>query len=949
MEHFLQGVAKYIHTVYNDKTAGLAVVFPGKRSRLFLNKYLSEISEKPMWAPAYFTITELMEKISGLQVTEKLTLIFELFEVYSEITKSNENIDDFYFYCEMILSDFDDADKYLVNTDDLFRNVAELKNLNDYFDYLNTEQVEIIQRFWNTFQHGKHSEEKDRFVSLWDTLASVYREFNKRLRKKKIAYEGMVYRDVAEKILNNEDLQLDFDKILFVGFNALNKAEDIVFNHLKRIGKAEFFWDYDEYYTNNKIHEAGFLLRENLSKYPAPDLNLSFKSLTSKDKKITFVNIPSNSGQTIAVSHFLDEFRNNGIIHEDNTAIILGDENLLPATLSSIPSDFLEVNVSMGYSFKNSSLYDLIFCLSKLSKNSKTDANNKKSYYYKDVLLLLNLSLVNSSSEDKIQELKNSIINSNIIYLPAERLGINSVLEAIVNEPSETKTIPEYLLNVLVKVNENMYENKNEKDDYELEFLYNAIITIKRLGELINNTAITFATQTIYKLLLQSLGSLSVPFIGEPLKGLQVMGILETRGIDFENIIMLSLNEGIFPKSGNIPTFIPLSLRHGFGLPVPEHRDSLYAFYFYRLIQRAKNVVLVYNSHQDGLFSGERSRFLHQLYYESVFNVTETGFATNVSLRTPKKIVVEKDARIMDLLSDYLGQNGKRYFTASAINSFLTCNLKFYFRYMEGLSEPVEVSEELDPAMFGNVLHKAVETIYEPYTNTQVTSSLLDKILSDKTVIRKALDDAFNSEYLKNENIDQLKGRNVIIKEIIYKYLKKIIEVDKEYAPFKMIKHEQKFKSLYAVDDKLSVWVGGRIDRIDEKGGKVRIIDYKTGKKKDTFRTVDELFDVTGPERNIAVFQIFFYSLLYEMKFGKQSVIPGIYFVKDIFNDQFDFHIFEKENCKVVEDSEEYLPHFESRLKETFKNLFDPSVPFTQTEDIKSCGFCPYSSICHRG
>ncbi|MBN2611942.1 MAG: PD-(D/E)XK nuclease family protein [Bacteroidales bacterium] len=950
-QYFLKQAASYFLSQYNADTESIAVVFPGKRPIRYFNNYLSEISEKPVWAPAYHTISGLMETLSGYTVAVKLTLIFELYDAFKRVTNTTEQIDDFFYYAAILLSDFDDIDKYLVNPHEIFQNLAGLKSIENHFDYLDADQLKIIGRFWDSFKHGKLSGEKSSFVSLWEVMPAVYDSFKSSLQQKGIAYEGMIYRKVAEDIAAGQLETIGVKKFIFIGFNALNKAEERLLNHLKTKGMAEFLWDYDHYYINNSVHEAGFFIRENIKRFPAPDIGMNFEGLTRNDKKITFVNAPSNTGQTGALSFFMKDLPRD---YENpvNTAVVLADESLLLPVLSAVPGSYKDMNVTMGFPVMQSSIYHLVNCIVNLHANSRNSAGNTLRFYHKDVIALLNLPEINIEEADRVKELKKSIIESNAVYPAAEDVAVSGMLKLITGLPGNAKKIPEYFLNILTKLAADfvLSGDQNSNHTWQAEMLYLSVVTFKQMKELIEGAQIELSTGMVFNIILKSLAELSIPFSGEPLKGLQVMGILETRVLDFENVIIFSMNEGIFPKTGNPPTFIPLGLRYGFGLPVPEHRDAIYAYYFYRLIQRAKNICLVYNSRHDGMATGERSRFLHQLYYDPVFKVEEKVIVPDVVFTLPKKIQAAKDDRVMKILQKYLGDHSGSYFTPSAINTYLNCQLRFYFKYIVGLKEPDILSEELDPALFGSVLHKAMELLYSPFVGKILNDKAIEEIQQNGELLAGAADQAFSDEFFNGKKTE-ISGRNIILREIILKYIQQILEFDKRYAPFRLVALEKKYIFDLDLPDGHQLRIGGIIDRIDEKEGVLRIVDYKTGVKKNTFENTDELFDQTGSKRNSAVFQIFLYSLVMQKNEGRDAILPGLYFIRSMFNPEFDFRVIEqqgKSQKTSVDNAIPYLSEFEKRLKVTLAQLFDNKVHFVQTNDMEVCKNCPYNTVCHR-
>jgi CRISPR/Cas system-associated exonuclease Cas4 (RecB family) len=960
MHCFLQDIAKLVFSNYKDVLSDICIVFPNKRARLYFNKYLSELTDKPLWSPTYYTINELIQHLSGLQIADPLTRIFELYSVFKRVTQSPESFDDFYFYLEILLSDFDDIDKNLVEPADIFQNLVKIKNIETYFNYLTDNQIEIIRRFWNTFMPANISEDQKNFLSLWESMYKIYKAFNDALRNKKLAYEGMAYKEVINKINSDKLNNLNAQKYIIIGFNALNKCEKQLFRYLFNTGKAEFYWDYDDYYINNTIHEAGYFLRNNIREFPSPANSLKHNNISRQEKTISFISVPSNIGQAKIISRCLEKIGNLQDIDLNKTVIVLADENLLLPVLNSIPEEINEINVSMGYPFKETSVYSFIEKLVDTHRNKRISANGQLQFYYRDVISLLKLPVFSDIIREEISSLVNKITSQNKVFIGIDDLKTSNILADIFIDIQEPKEIPSYILRILEAVIDNYKQKKSEVDTeikVELDFIYNAYIYIQRFKELLQTTTFEFSSNTLFKLLISILKRLSIPFSGEPLAGLQIMGILETRTLDFDNVIMLSLNEGIFPKSLNIPSFIPFSLRYGFELPTPEHQDAIYAYYFYRLIQRSKNIFLVYNSRTDGLFTGERSRFMHQIFYESVFKVNEESFAYEISPVIRKSISAGKKFNELNALNEYIKPGATAYLTPSAINTFLNCSLRFYFRYIAKLKEPEEVIEDIDPAVFGSILHKSINLIYKPYINKHIDKDILNKITESKNTYESAINNAFVAEYFKENrkagNID-ITGRNLIIKEVIKKYVVQILEIDKLYAPFRIISLEKNYTANLQVvinDNPVKVRIGGIIDRIDEKEGKIRIVDYKTGQAENSFKSVDSLFDDKGSERNGAVFQTFMYSLIFSYNNADSDIIPSLYFIRESFTRDFDFRIILKrgrEDTQPVSSFKILSGEFSHRLKKTMEDIYDEKKEFTQTDDLKVCSYCPYARICHK-
>ena len=960
MAYFLQDITRHVYSEYKDDLSDLCIVFPNKRARLYFNKYLSELTEKPLWAPGYYTINELMEELSGLQVADPLALVFELYAVFREETKSQEKFDDFYFYLEIMLSDFDDIDKYLIDPKDIFKNLANIKNIESYFNYLTGGQIEVIRRFWNTFNAENISEDQKSFLSLWDSMYNIYMSFNSRLRNRKLAYEGMAYKEVIDKLNRNTIEKLDAGKYIIIGFNALNKCEKKLFRHLRNTGKAEFYWDYDDYYINNKMHEAGYFLRDNIKEFAPPSGLLSHDNLSKKVRKISLISVPSNIGQAKLIPQCLKKTGELKDIDLNKSVIVLADENLLLPVLNSIPEEIEEINVSMGYPFKETTVYALIEKLADMHHNVRKGRDGKIQFYHKDVIALLKLPVLEGILKNEADALIKAITGKNKVLISKDELNGNEILAAIFHDINNPLTIPAYILKILKSFIDIHRQNISDTDvaaRVDMDFIYHAYTYIQRFNEIIKNTEIEFTAGTLFSLLKGILRNLSIPFSGEPLAGIQVMGILETRTLDFDNVIILSMNEDIYPKSASIPSFIPVSLRYGFDLPVPEHHDAIYAYYFYRLIQRADNVFLVYNSRTDGLSTGERSRFLHQLYYEPAFSVNEESYTYDISPFIKKPVIATKKAIDSKMMRGYISQDSPICLTPSALNTYMDCPLKFYFRYIAELKEPEEITENIDPAIFGSILHKAVNIMYRPYVNKHVNENTINKIIDNKDIYESAINEAFVFEYFrgqdKNSNID-ITGRNLIIKEVIKKYVSQILEIDKTYCPFRILgleKHYEAYIPAVIGNKDVSLRIGGTIDRIDEKEGKIRIVDYKTGRAESSFKSIDSLFDDTGSSRNSAVFQALMYSMIYMLNEKDAVIVPSLYCMRETFDKDFDYRLILKKDSKDVNPVDDFRllsEEFSLRLQQSVSDIYNDKKQFTQTEDVKVCEFCPYAGICHR-
>lgn len=953
---FLNNVATDLYQRYGDKLSDCCVVFPNRRASLFFTRYLSDMIARPIWAPSFSAINELMQQLSQLQLADNLSLIFDLYEIYKKLKNTDETFDEFYFWGETMLSDFDDVDKNLVNAADLFKNIESLKDLRDRFEYLTDNQIQAIRVFWKNFNLEHLTAQKQNFISVWNILQPIYETYTAMLKDKGIGYEGMIYREAVKRLNEDREPDLPYQKIIFVGFNALNKCEKTFFKILQNLNIAEFYWDYDDYYLNNPVHEAGQFIRENLRDFPPA---ATFPSNNLKGKKFTCIAVPSAVGQARVLPSLLHQL---GTPDYDTTAVVLADEQMLMPVLHSIPSDIRKINVTMGYPVTITPVYSFLEELINLQRNVRVQQNGQFIFYYKNVQSILKHPYSQYLHLKLPDDFSARMVNENKIFLKPSDFGDDKIVAKIFSKPSNPSEFADYMMDILYTAAENLdqkgpeededpeQENKADISKVESEYLYYLFKAIKRLKEVLSEKNIDFSLVTFTRLLKKYIRGLSVPFTGEPLSGLQVMGILETRAVDFENIIILSMNEGNLPKSGTSPSFIPYSLRKAFGLPTIEHQDSIYAYYFYRLVQRAKNVVFTYNSRTDDSQTGEMSRFLIQLKYEPGFTIEERNITYNVNIQPAKEIKISKNGEIMKALLAY---TGKAYLSPSAINTYIDCSLKFYFKYIAQIEEAQEVSEEVDEMMFGNLLHKSMEYLYREEKGTLLQKENLHKMISDKNIIREALQQAFKEVVYKTEDF-QITGRNAIIFNVLKKYITRLLIADEAYSPFKILELERFCSFTIPMSfssQAVQVNIGGIIDRVDDKEGNIRIIDYKTGEPDKKFSSIESLFDSMTRKRNKAALQTFIYSQFYASERPEAiAIVPGLYFLKELFGGNWDYHLETGIRNKVqkITNYRDIAQEFEVQLYSLLANLFNKDLPFEQTANQDTCRLCPYNGMCHR-
>ena len=962
MTPFLYRVAKRFYTLYGDSLHKHTFVFPNRRAGLFFQKYLAEIADKPLFSPQVITINEFIEQLSDYQLADKIELLVMLYDHFIALSKSEESFDDFVYWGEMLLSDFDDVDKYMVDAKQLFTNVTDLKSIDDHATYLTATQIAAIRQFWTNFMPYDSSDSKKKFMETWQVLFPLYTQFREELQNKDLAYQGMIYRDVAERAKNKETLNLPDGEIVFVGLHALSTSEIKLLQYLKTNGNADFYWDYESPFVDDPSNKASVWVERNRTLFPSKQRIES----PNFDHKINLeiMGIPSGVGQakhaTSILNRLIDDKKIPNPSQAINTAVILPDEGLLLPVLYSVPESIGKINVTMGYSLTHSAISGLIKQLSDAQRKVRM-SDDKRHYYFRYVISILNNSLVKIAAKEEGEKLKANILANNQVMVPEDELQAHPLLQFIFRPIDSWQDISEYLKLILTSLYGYLTKEKQEEEeteaeeqtydvepmDLEREFVVQYFKTITRLEETLKDATVTMSFDTYFKLLDRLAQSLSVSFSGEPLAGLQIMGVLETRVLDFENIIILSMNEGVFPLKKPTNSFIPYTLRKGFDMPTFEYQDSIFAYHFYRMISRAKNVYLLYDTRSEGSQSGEVSRYFYQIkyLYPDQFNLNERLFTSQVKAPQTEAIVVEKTDAVWKKLSDFL-EGGERALSASAFNNYIDCPLRFYLMHVEELSEEEEVEESVEYAIFGSILHEIMQIIYDRYKGSTVTASTLNEIRKNDAFLTEKLEQAFAKLYTKQPDKPKpLKGNNYLVGETLRNYIKQVLAIDARLAPFNYIDSEFRFKKPHKVNEGLAVNFKGSIDRIDAINGTTRIIDYKSGTGDLNFNQLEDLFDSSKDKRPKPILQVFIYAFFYHMMQPDKVLSPGIYFMRKSFQD---FSSTVTCNKEEITDISVYFEEFESLFNEKIAELFNKEIPFMQTENVKNCQYCPFREMCGR-
>jgi hypothetical protein len=957
MKSFLQELAEKIYGTklpLNIHT----IIFPNRRAALYFRKHLSNIISKPAFAPRLITIEDFIAGFCKDQVPDKLALIHRLYKTYQTVVKGDEPFDKFYFWGEMLLRDFDEVDKYMINATQLFKDLSYQKEIDSSFDFLTPEQLAFLKTFWNNFDENP-SVNKKRFLQVWRQLPEVYSSFKESLRKEGQAYQGMLHRDVAEGLISGKIKggYNEGEKLHFVGFNALTKAEEEIISFFVKEIEAEVHWDLDAYYVNNNTQEAGMFFREyqlhtTLGKTFPKDVPSYFKS----EKKVEVLGAAQHVGQAKLMSQILQEQLLAGMKPEE-TLIVLPDEKLMLPVLHGIPSTIDSLNVTMGFPLSSAPLFNLIELLIELQINRRSSDFN-----HRQILAIIGHPYVVAADAKSSNEKRKDINKHNRVYVPADWLQTDCVLHQLIFRAIQSGadlTITTYLREIIAHIG-----SLENIPAFDKEYCFHFIKFINRVEEVLDQQFFSLGAEVLIqskereifksflRLFRQLVRSQKIPFTGEPLKGLQVMGVLETRNLDFKNIFILSLNEGALPSGGGKGSYIPYNIRKAYGMPTPEHQDAIYAYLFYRVMQRAENIFLFYNSETDVLGQGEMSRYLQQLLYESGWEIKRKVLHNPVQPNAINAVEIKKDKEVMGKLRMFMkGHPAGRGFYPTNLIDYLECRLRFYLRHVANIREATEVEEDLDARVLGGFVHKVMQYFYEGL-RAKKPNALVDveSIDTEAKLISKLIDRVFIETYkLDPEKEVSYDGQRLVVREVVKQFVDRILEKDKAYAPFYLEGIERE-GLLYAVplsSENGAVQLKGIIDRIDRKENDIRIIDYKTGKDKVEIRGgLNSLFTQQG-ELNKAAFQTLYYALLYKTNFQTKNynINAGLFNRNTLFGDD-PFGL--KLNHQLLQGVNHLLPEFEENLKKLLEELFNPEISFSQTTDLDHCKNCPYQTICYR-
>ena len=983
---FLKQVAEHYYN--GGGVERCCFIFPNRRSMAFFMKYLSESvkgASSPIIAPQMFTINDFFYAISGKKAIDRVTQLLELYQAYVEVFYAHnqqsglkpESLDEFIFWGEVILSDFNDVDKYLVDPKQLFANVSDFKQLQDTFSYLTETQRAAIEGFVSHFSDmtGRltvNLDVKGRFLMLWNLLYDLYKKFNERLSAKDEAYEGMVYRDLAERLKATpvaDVLSDTFDvdvRFVFVGLNALNECEKTLLRKLRDADRAEFCWDYSGKMISDPQNRSSVFMSRNVEDFPQA---AKWDADGLQTPKVNVVSVPSSVGQAKRLPDILHQVlggADKGSLKAEelvDCAIVLPDEGLLVPVLNSIPEEICDINVTMGLPMKGSLLYSLMSQIASIQLHTM-QRGGQWYFYHKQVWDLFSNELFRNAADLQTQEIVAKVKSEAKYYISHEELQGTKVMDVIFQpiikdqklaSIDQIREFTQYQKRVITTLAPAVAEDQSLALELEYAKEYYRCVNVLEGVEGLSVLPVTYV-----RLLDQLLAGVSVPFRGEPLKGLQIMGPLETRALDFRNLIILSANEGVFPRRNVGTSFIPPELRKGFELPTYEYQDAVWAYYFYRMISRAENVWLLTDSRTEGLKSGEESRYVKQLEYH--FNLP-----VNRSVVKYDKMKTASVADIEKTDEDVSKIKGMAL-SATSIQSYLECPAKFYYSSIKELEAEEQVVEAVDYGVFGTVFHETMRSLYtseEAMTedfffdwkgenvsrltsiHKFITKEYIEEWIAKSDIIRRKI----KSLIMRELHLMEVTGRNLVVTDVILKYVIKTLKCDLELMAKEGVgKFEILGSEVRVTGEYFGQRFKGFVDRLDSfHPGEVRVVDYKTGKVLEDDQNIhdgnaefiaERIFAKDEKERPKIALQFYMYDLLLQNRSecaGKQ-MFNCVYSTSSLFN----------EDPKTYPKNECFFKAVSQRLEAMLQEMYDLNEPFRRTSNEATCEYCDFKMICGR-
>lgn len=984
---FLQAVAETYYANERDSLDRYCFVFPNKRSATHFMQKLQDVATPPMVLPGCTTISELVADQSDYVEASRLERMFILYNEYNKLMDEPVDFDRFVYWGDMLLNDFDDVDRYLVDADALFINLKRFREIRS--NYLTPEQIDVISRYWNGtedlakdienfWQHTSHSTDDDaqdsaasHFVKLWMVLDKLYHAYHDALNARGLTAPGRLYRDAVTALQERDEW--DWERYVFVGFNVLSASEIKIFSTLQARGRADFYWDLPVKEFQGLIHlsdgsashsnKAMHFIKRNIKAFPSlydiTEMVYDGRALPAID----IINVPSRIGQAkvagnivskLASSHLLDTA--NAI----NTALVMPDESMFVSVVNSMPTDLGAINVTMGYPLRRTPVATFLKAITSLHLRARK-SGGEWYYFYEDLYDVVTHSLIGLLDADAAQSLVKDIEKQHRFMVPVSLIKDNyptiSPLFTPVNHPDDLKEVGDYITAVVTSLREGLDRLPSSHERaIQLQFLQSYLIALRQLTDAASRHRISMGEGTAFRLIERSLAGETVNMKGAPLRGLQLMGVLETRALDFDNVIMMSMNERVFPKKSYSKSFIPDALRHAYHMSTIEHQESIFAYYFYRLISRATRVSLLYDGRNVGMNRSEMSRYLVQLLYNSHegINVRHIGAAFQARVYEPLPVTVYKDSRIMGRLAEFMDPDSERGLSASSINTYIDCPLQFYLRFVEKYDVYEPTTDYMDASTYGQIVHSVFEHLYLTLSDTglypvTVNAADIERLISpsDSTIfdlVHRAIDSLYLN--LAEDSSSILVGETKAICTLVSEIVRETLRCELDFAPFTVTAAEMKIKGNYELAPGLHVNVRQVIDRVDRVNGTMRVVDYKTGSDATRITNWDAPFDAENHSRPKAMVQLMLYcKILAATLRTDEPITPVIYNLRKIYVNGITGLTCNKHE---ITDYHTELDEFDRRFEAVIRDIFNPELPFAQSPDVggHACTFCQFKSIC---
>lgn len=911
---FLSSLANHILVNHSFEMENLTIVLPNKRARVFLLEELKQTIQSNCFAPRIINIEDFIQEIANIRTIDSIELLFEFYFVYLSVTNKNEqqSFEQFSNWGKILLQDFNEVDRYLLSPSHVF-------------SYL--KDIEAIKR-WNLEPQDK-TRLIDNYLQFWDNMPLYYDTFYKHLLKRGIGYQGLIYREAVEN-LNHFSNTIGNHHFIFAGFNALNKAEEMIFQHLLSIEKATVLWDAEETFLNDSYHDAGLFARKIKKSWPFYKNNPyqwifnEFK----EPKNIQIMGTPKTIGQAKLAADIIQTIALKQPL--EKVAIVLGEENILIPLLNSLPNSVSHLNITMGYSGKNNPAQLLLSKLFKMHQNAFKRSQSSYVFYYKDVLEVLQNPLVEPFINAKT--LVNQINKYNYTFISQIKLvemynQSNSFFELLFEKWSANPVqILDTLASVLLQLKQFLL-SEDSKDKITNSFVYAIFKVINKLSTYCSAHNYITSIEGLHGLYKQIIDLAEVSFEGEPLQGLQIMGVLESRVLDFETVIITSMNEGVFPAGKSQNSFIPIDVKRELGLPTFKEKDAIYTYHFYHLLQRAKNIYLLYNTESEGIDAGEKSRFITQLEVEKQPNHVLSHQLYNAILpeKAHEPMVVQKSELVMDRLCE-MAENG---FSPSTLTTYIRNPIQFYFQRILRISETEEVEENIAINTLGTIIHAALEVLYKPYLNTFLSVSNVEQMLNI------ADGEVFNQFKIVYKEGEITKGKNLLAFEVAKRNVYNFLQLEKRLLEqedaVKVLFLEKNFeKVLQDVRLPFPIKIKGNVDRIEIRNGKLRIIDYKTGKVEQNGLAIQNWNGLTDDIKQDKIIQLLCYAFMVQSEFPDTEMEVGIISFKNLKVGFMPFQIKEGREVILNQVDNSVLEDFKTELIGLLNEILNVAIPFEE-------------------